>query len=95
MLFIFNCIPLTYTQHFGVDGSKPADILSSSSRPVLPRGWNNSQDVYALQYRQEATHQLCLVKAILMEGQLLVNAMASVLLAVYIVVFCVSQNPRY
>ena len=76
-----------YTQNFEVECSKLADALSSGSWPGLPSGWNNSQDAYALQYRHEATQQLCLIKAILMEGQLLVNGMVNnkVYLTVYVV----------
>ncbi len=59
-------------QDFGQDISSSAVSNSSS---CLPSGWNSSQDVYALQYRHDATKKACLVKAILMEGQLLVNAM--------------------
>ncbi len=60
-------------QNFGQDSG--SSVVVSNSNGSLPSGWNSSQDVYALQYRHDSTKNLCLVKAILMEGQLLVNAM--------------------
>ena len=49
--------------------------ISVPESPCLPGGWNTSSDVYALQYRHEKTGIKCLVKAIPIEGDLLLNAM--------------------
>lgn len=62
-------------QGFG-EGVK-LDDLSSPEKPELPPGWNSSQDVYALQYRHQATRQMCLVKAITMGETLLINVVVS------------------
>ena len=48
--------------------------ISAPESPCLPEGWNSSSDVYALQYRHEKTGGTCLVKAIPIEGELLLNA---------------------
>eukprot|EP00731_Ephydatia_muelleri_P034747 Em0074g19a len=48
--------------------------ISAPGSPCLPEGWNSSSDVYALQYRHEKTGGTCLVKAIPIEGELLLNA---------------------
>ncbi|XP_064383472.1 proteasome inhibitor PI31 subunit-like [Halichondria panicea] len=61
-------------QDFAEGCSTTAFSVSSNSNPSLPDGWNSSQDVYTLQYRHETSKKLCLVKAILMDGQLLISA---------------------
>lgn len=51
--------------------------ISVPGSPCLPEGWNLSPDVYTLQYRHEKTGGTCLIKAIPVEGDLLLNAMVS------------------
>ncbi len=63
-------------QNFGRgSGSQTLPPVSTMSSPALPPHWNDSQDVYALQYVHERMRQLSLVKVIPLGGQLLINAL--------------------
>ena len=54
----------------------PTSSKATNSSPYcLPAGWNTSQDVYALQYHHPGQRKLVLVKIIVIDTQLLINAM--------------------
>ena len=63
-----------FLQDFEQANAESHAVISSATEPRLPPEWNNSQDVYALQYLHDETQQLCLVKAISLEDELLVSA---------------------
>lgn len=65
--------------------------ISVPGSPCLPEGWNSSSDVYTLQYRHEKTGGTCLVKAIPVEGELLLNALVWQM-SYMIINYCVVAN---
>jgi len=62
------------SQDFGAKTQSTAE-LATAAEPKLPGGWNSSLYDHTLQYRHSATKCRCLLRAILMEGHLLVSAM--------------------
>ena len=69
-------MPSICLQDFGADVATrtAVSVLSSSSSPGLPRGWNATQDAYALQYRA-GTSCRYLVKVIPLGGTLIISAL--------------------
>ncbi|XP_078584489.1 proteasome inhibitor PI31 subunit-like [Branchiostoma floridae x Branchiostoma japonicum] len=59
----------------GKGDEAPVKASKAKKSELLPRGWNRTQDVYALRYQPSDTEENYLMKAIKMDDSLLVHVM--------------------